>query len=226
MEDRDEKILRHIGLYYLTLRTALEHCFFAGNKTACGNVITRLTKQKRIVTRARAFPNGISYYQLTESETKKLGIPEYRAKPPAGQSLPEKLAVLWFCSMNGKVRRRIEKAKIEEIFSGNFPGQHCYEHDPDSQEYRIYRVFPPSADDEYLIRQTREHVDTVIERGGYEWLKTGAYGFALLAETQTRRENLIRQLQEKEFGEKYNCLVEVVPTTDTLKEFIDALAKN
>lgn len=227
MEPRDLEILRHMGLYYITLRVTLERLFFGGNKTACGNVITRLTKQKRMVTRARAFPSGISYYQLAESEARKLGIPEYRAKAPAGQSLPEKLAVLWFCCMNGQARKRIEKAKIEEIFAGtSFPGQHCYELDQDFQEYHIYRVFPPSADDEYLIRQAREHVDTVIERGGYEWLKTGAYGLALLAETPTRREHLIRQLRERGFGEKYNCLVEVVPTSDTLKEFIDAATKN
>jgi len=223
MEDRDEKILRHIGLYYISLRLTLEHVFFDGNKTACGNVITRLTKQNRIVTRPRALPKGLSYYQLTEAEAKKLGLPEYRAKAPAGQSLPEKLAILWFCCMNQKKRTRLEKEKVAEIFSGQaFSGHHCYEQNAESKSYRIYRIFPPSADDEYLTRQVREHIDAVTERECYDWLKTQVYGVALLVETKARRDNLIRQLQERGISDRYHCLVEVVPTAETLKEFIDA----
>lgn len=223
MEDRDEKILRHIGLYYITLRTTLERVFFDGKKTACGNVITRLTKQERVVSRERAFPGGLSYYQLAEAQAKELGIPEYRAKAPAGQSLPEKLSVLWFCCMGETKRRRIEKEKLKEIFSGEtFPGPHCFERD--SKEQRLYRIFSPSADDEYLFRQVRDHLDLVQERGAYDWLKTRTYGVALLCETETRREKLEREFREKGLSDRTHHIIEVVPSPNTLKEAINALS--
>lgn len=224
MDDRDEKILRHIGLYYLSLRVTLEKLFFDANKTACGNVITRLTNQKRLVSRPRAFPGGVSYYQLSESETKRIGVPDYRAKAPAGQALPEKLSTLWFCCMSERKRTRIEKNKLEEIFGVEpFSGPHCYEADGQTKQYLIYRIFPANADDEYLIRNIRQHLDTVTERGCRDWLKTGAYGIAVLAETETRKQKLERDLKEKGLSDTVSSVVAVVPSPNTLKEAINAL---
>jgi hypothetical protein len=224
MDDRDEKILRHVGLYYISLRVTLEKLFFGGNKTACGNVITRLTNQKRLVARPRAFPGGVSYYQLPESEAKRIGVPDYRAKAPAGQALPEKLSTLWFCCMSEKRRTRIEKNKLEEIFGVQpFSGPHCYETDEQTRAYRIYRIFPVNADDEYLIRNVTQHLDTVTERGCRDWLRTGAYGIAVLAETETRKQKLERDLKEKGLSDTVTSVVAVVPSPNTLKEAINAL---
>jgi hypothetical protein len=223
MEERDEKILRHVGLYYISLRPTLEKLFFNGNKTACGNVITRLTKSKLLVARPRAFPGNLSYYQISESEAKRLNIPEYRAKAPAGQALPEKLATLWFCCMLGKRRTRIEKNKIEEVFGVQpFSGPHCHEKDEQTGQRRILRIFPPNADDDYLIRNIRQHIDLVTERGCLDWLKTGAYGVAALIETEARKRKLEREIQEK-VPSKISFTVDVVPTPNSLKEAINAI---
>lgn len=224
MEERDQKILEHVGLYYITLRATLERLFFDGNKTACGNIITRLTKQKRLVSRPRAFPGGVSYYQITDSEAKRLGLPEYRAKAPAGQALPEKLSTLWFCCMSEKRRSKIEKKRLEVIFSVQpFSGPHCYEVNDETNEYRIYRIFTANADDEYLIRNIKEHIDTVTERGCRDWLRTGAYGIAILTETNSRKQKLERDLKEKGLLDTVFSVVSVVPSPNTLKEAIDAL---
>lgn len=58
---RDDRILDRIGLSSISLRPIIERLFFEGKN--CGNVIRRLTKQGKIVSRP-GLPSRIRYYQL------------------------------------------------------------------------------------------------------------------------------------------------------------------
>src|SRR5262245_16169686 len=110
-DDRDLKIIRHIGLHRLSLRVVLEKLFFDGSESACDNVITRLRKGGRIQA-VRGLPDKYSYYQLTKQEATAQGFPEERAEPLGPQALHEHLAVLWFCCMGQRPRYRLEEPRL------------------------------------------------------------------------------------------------------------------
>ena len=120
----------------------------------------------------------------------------------------------------GEPRRELlEDAPLAEIFSGTvFPGPHCAE--SEGNAWRLFRVFVPSADDEYQLRQVREHLDRVTAGGHYDWLDCGAYGVAILTETETRRRKLLADIERKKLNDRAVIVVQVAPTPDTLREAI------
>src|SRR3972149_107866 len=95
MEDRDLSILRHVGLYRITLRPVLERLFFAGG--SWGAVLQRLRSDGWL--QAGKFPRNVSYYQLTPKAAAYLALPLSRATPFGAQALHKHLAILWFCWM-------------------------------------------------------------------------------------------------------------------------------
>jgi hypothetical protein len=222
MEERDQNILEHIGLYYLSLRVALERLFFDGKEAACGNVIKRLAQKKLIATVNRGFPGNLSYYQLTPQSAELVGVPLYRTETPSGQALPDHLAVLWFCTMNGKKRKRLERIKLEQFFGKPLPGPHCIEFDEDGT-HRIIRIFPPAANDVYQLQQVRKHLQLLSAEGLGDWLKSGSYGVAALIATEPHREQLSRLIADNDATKGKHIITEIVPVPLTLKEVINAL---
>ena len=100
---RDEEILRHLGLYRISIRPVLSRLFFAGRDP--GNVLQRLRaaglvqewpKRRASDAGARAgFLTGLSYYQLTVAGA--LGrVPLTRAAPLNTRALHKHFAVLWW----------------------------------------------------------------------------------------------------------------------------------
>jgi hypothetical protein len=208
---------------YFSLRVVLERLFFDGRAAACGNVLKRLLAQKLVRAASRGLPGNISYYQLTPAAAELVGVPAYRAETPSGQALPDHLAVLWFCTMNGRRRRRVERAQVERFFGRPLPGPHCVEFG-DGGARRVVRVFPPAANDVYQLQQVRKHLQLVREQGLEDWLRSGGYAAAALTATEPHRGRLAQLIADGEATRGRPVFTEVVPVPLTLKEVISALS--
>jgi hypothetical protein len=210
MTERDEKILKHIGKYGLSIRPVIEKLFLDG--ATCDHVVNRLVKEKRIVS-AAGIPGGLCYYRLSLSEARARCVPEHRARPKKGAALRQALQVLWFCCMSDKNRNRLERKKVGEMFgNGNGSGKpHCAEVDAEhSIVYRVYAPGPNSRDD-YLLKCIRSDYERGIERPELRgWMEARSFAFAVLVETTARKERL-KRLISKTGPYAVRILVEVVP---------------
>lgn len=215
MQERDEKILKHIGKYGLSIRAVIEKLFFDG--ATCDHVINRLIKENRIASEA-GIPGGVCYYRLTLSEARSRAVPEHRARPKKGAALRQALQVLWFCCMSGKKRNRIERKQVGKNF-GNGKGSgkpHCAEAGEESSiVYRLYAPGPNSRDD-YLLKRLRSDYEVALEVPELrDWIQDRAFGFAVLVETPERGEKL-KRLIKKHGPSSVTIVIEVVPGLSNL----------
>jgi hypothetical protein len=215
MNERDEKILKHIGKYGLSIRAVIEALFCDG--ATSDHILNRLIREKRIASEA-GIPGGICYYHLTLTEARARSIPEHRARKKKGAALRQAIQVLWFCCMGGKRRNRIERNQLGRNF-GNGKGSgkaHCAEVDEErSTVYRLYVPGPNSRDD-YLLKTLR--VDYEVAKGIpslMEWIRDDAFAFAVLVETPERKTKLERMVI-KHGLKNIRILVEVVPGLSNL----------
>ena len=134
--DRDEAILRHIGLYRLTIREVLATAF---NLEHPGNVLQRLRDAKLIEQRSKGLPGKVSYYQLTARGAADRVSLE-RTKPLGGPALRQHLAVLWFCHLDTGSRTRLEEVDIRRLFDDHSPAARqaafCVEENDESRRAR------------------------------------------------------------------------------------------
>lgn len=218
MYDRDDCILAHIGLYHLSLRPIIEELFFDGRN--CGNVVQRLLAEKYLQARD-GLPGRLSYYQLSRAEASRRGLPESRSRGPQNQAIHTALAVLWFCTMAGRNRHRLEPADVERVFPQSAPiGIHCIErHDT---IYRLIRmkVTDPASDDASLLRSLRKSVFETADLPGLRpWMQTGRYCFAILTETETRVQRIRELIQaDEQLAEVAKFIVEQAPGVRTLNQ--------
>lgn len=190
MQDRDIAILRHIGLYRLTLRAVLDRVFFNG--VPPGDVLQRLRDAGDIVT--RKLPRNTSYYQLSTEGANLIGVPANRAQPLGPKALHTHLAILWFCTMDGVERYRAEPSHLKhaEIPKDALTGDHCVEVD-DKGRGRILQVYVPGTKTSpvRIQRRLRESLNRALDSStGRELIEARRYGFAVLVDLETKRTNI------------------------------------
>src|SRR5262249_18061620 len=215
MTKRDEKITKHIGRYRVSTRAVISHLFFADKN--CDHVVQRLLDVNRI----RAFaglPGGLSYYQLTISEARRLGLPPHRANPHHAAGLREALAVLWFCCMAGEKRKRLERTGIKKLFGRGkgFGKPHCAEER--GGERVVYRIFAPGPNSrlDYRVRTLRDECRVVLEHPKLaQWALAGVFRFAVLVETPGRLEK-VKTLLKHSGPWPVQIHVELVPSAGEL----------
>lgn len=224
MQERDDQILRHIGLYRISVRGVIENLFFNGE--SCDHVLQRLQEQRRIKA-IKGLPENLSYYQLTLSELRRRGLPKHRADP-RGERLAEDLAVLWFACMGERPRPRLERKPLENVFGGG-PGMglpHC--RDKDAPEHQvIYRVRAPGAgtDDGRLLRDLNWWIRSALSHPKLsQYVLSKLYGFALLVDNPDRAARIESLIKKREMPEAL-ILIEEVPGPDRLAEAIRKLRK-
>ncbi len=216
-QEREERLLAHIGLYRLSLRTIIERRFFEGGNA--GNVTQRLLHDGRIQARDQGFHGRLRYYQLTLGEARRRSLPEERAGAFGGQALHTHLGLLWFCCASDRPRRRLEDEELNKLFAMVPPGVgHCAEGGKDPCIYRMHVVGAKTkiAD---LIRRLRSR--TLVEPPNpalAAWMRQRKYGIAILAESSARCEAIRRALHRAGLPEILRCTVESVPSPLTLHE--------
>jgi len=223
MTKRDRAILKHVGLYRMSLRVVLERNFFGGK--SCHNVVQRLMKQRYLQS---VRPRGLnfSYYQLTTRATAMLGLPSYRAGLIGTQALQTHLGTLWFCMMGKAKRHRLEETALERLFGEDYPdGPHCAE---EAERVCLYHAYAPghSVEVENVIRQIRERLEATLARPKVRpWIETRQYGFVVLVDTDDRRGTLREALRRATFeGDNISTRayirLELAPSPRTLTEAI------
>ena len=192
---RDDRILDHIGLYSISLRPVLERLFFDGKN--CGNVVQRLTKQGKIVSRP-GLPSRIRYYQLTASEANSRGFPQHRTEPLGTQAINKHLAILWHCCLNTGNRHRLERSDVKTNISMHLPpGDYAVEQLDESHRIVRLRIASSDAEDSSIVRWVRGEVGKMAKHPHLSRLqRSGQVAYALLADTDTRIPSLQRSLDD------------------------------
>ncbi len=220
MEKRDLAILRHVGLYRITLRPVLERVIFEGR--SCGAVLQRLRSEGLL--QVGKFPRNVSYYQLTPKAAALLALPVSRATPFGAQALHTHLGILWFCCMGQARRYRLEPDKLARLFpKQTLPGDHCIDEEKQDKP-RIYRIYVPDAHAAMrnVIREIRTNFrESTAIRELDKWVEGHRYAFAILVETPERRAALKAALKATHEGERplsgqAYFRVEVVPGLATI----------
>jgi len=220
MNDRDDQILNHVGLYQLTLRRIIEEQFFDGGNS--GNVIQRLVASRKLLVRD-GLPRRINYYQLTRAEAKRRSLPESRGRALQNQALHTALAVLWFCTMSEANRHRLEQREVDRLFPDASPvAIHCIERSPDSHRLIRMKVTDPDSDERTVLRSLRKTVfQTMALPGLRPWVETGRYCFAVLTETEARVQHIRQVIKaDQQLSESATFVVEQAPGVRTLQQVL------
>lgn len=235
MSEKDERIIKHIGLYRLSLRVVLTKLFFDGNEDACGNAIQRLLNEERIQF-VKGLSGGFSYYRLTGKEA-AAQVLQGRERELGDRALPDALSVLWFCCMGKKPRHRLERANIERLLGDQFAKTvHCIEKGSDGEKTRIYRVFTPAPDTKlsYVVgNQITKHLELAMtlppaageQIGPAEMIQTRAYAVAVIVDNKSRREKLDELIDRKGLRKDARIIVEIAPTPMNLAQAIERIRK-
>lgn len=226
MESRDIKILKHIGLYWVSIRPILERAFFDGRP--CGNVMHRLIDKEGYVQSRTGLYRTRSYYQLTKRGATLLGLPRSRAASLGTQSLPTRLAVLWFCFMGQTRRYHLERPRVQQLLGTDAPpGNYCLE---ESEPPRLYlmRVLGDRTPPANVLRALRTTIARIrrCERAN-EWMNSRRLAIAILVETKERAKVIkeaVSNYQDDDGPLHEQCYVHVAvaPGPRTLKEALRA----
>lgn len=226
MESRDLKIIRHIGLYSISIRPILERLFFDGRP--CGNVMHRLIHAEGCVQSRDGLSGTRSYYQLTKRGTTLLGLPDSRAERLGPQALPKHLAILWFCFMGKKRRFRLERERVEELLGSDAPpGDYCLEEGETPRLY-IVHVLGKKTRVSSVLRMLRNNIDRARKSAlASDWLIARGFGFVVLVGTPERakilRDAVSRSRDDgRSLHEQAYVHVAVAPGPETLKEALRA----
>ena len=212
---RDDRILDHIGLYSLSLRPVLERLFFNGKN--CGNVVQRLTKQGKIVSRP-GLPSRVRYYQLTASEATARAFPQHRTEPLGTQAINKHLAILWHCCLADGTRHRIERGDVKSNVSEHLPpGDYAVEQFEGNHRIVRLRIASSDAEDSSIVRWVRGEVGKAAKHPHLSRLqRSGQVAYVLLADTKTRIPSLQRSLEDSGLLEQSTVVVAFAPSPQTL----------
>lgn len=219
-EERQRKVLAHIGLYRLSVRFVLARLFFDGNEKACDNVITRLRSQGKIEGK-KGLPGGLSYYCLSEEEALRQNFPATRGGLPAASEVSGLISELWFFCMSAKKRIKLDAADLERIpASKGTTRTHCLEEGGPPPIYRLYIPSRTAPMDE-VLRPVREDLRSLKANPTQaDWLLTRNYRIAILPQNNARREAIEEAVDRAKLREFTEILVEVAPGDEELKEAV------
>lgn len=212
---RDDRILDHIGLYSISLRPVLERLFFDGRN--CGNVIQRLTRQEKIVSRP-GLPSRIRYYQLTPSEATARAFPQHRTEPLGTQAINKHLAVLWHCCIADGKRYRLERSDVKSKVSKHLPpGDYAVEQNDGKHRITRLRIASSDAEDSSILRWVRGEISKAAKHPALRRLqRSGQIAYTLLADVETRIPSLEKTLDDSGLLEQATVVVSFAPSPQTL----------
>jgi len=218
MTPRDEQILRHVARHRLSIRPVLQRLFFK-SPDAAGNVIARLLKAGLL--ESSKFPDGFSYYQLTDEGAKAIGLAEApRVRDEHGAHAA--LATLWFCAMDEGPRLLLTDAEEKELLGVNAPGaMHCIQ--PAGEWSVLHEIYVPGAgtSEENVLDRLKKRIelrrkDPLLR----DWIASRNLGFAVLVEKEDRRAVLKNRIGKAELRRFTSVVVELAPGPATLRAFL------
>lgn len=218
MTPRDEQVLRHIARHRLSIRPVLHRLFFKSSDAA-GNVIARLLKAGLV--ESSKFPDGFSYYQLTDEGAKAIGLSEPpRVRDDHGAHAA--LAALWFCAMDEGRRLLLTTAEEQELLGVNAPGAaHCLQPAGEWSVLHELYVPGPGTGEENVVDRLKKRIeerrkDPLLR----DWIASRNLGFAVLVEKEERRQALKNRIGKAELRRFTSVVVELAPGPATLRAFL------
>ncbi len=210
---RDEELLDHIGLYWITTRPVLCRLFFPGGNP--GHVLHRL-RRARLITE-RPLGGASHYYQLTGAGARSR-VPAKRAAALSESVVEKHLAVLHFSCLAGTPRRRLEHAELTAFFGRDVPLSpqiaHCL--DDVAGARRIHRLYVPSrrVNAGVLVRRITADIDDVLASPGKlaDYAAAGSYSFTVLVDSEARAAVLNKAMQRSGVRESARVEVRAVPS--------------
>lgn len=190
--ERDQRVLRHIAAFRVSLRAVIAKLYFSGRASACQNVLSRLKSGGWISAHQSFSGTRLAYYQLGTRSIRDLGLPRTRAEHYDERALNTHLSILWWSCMSGTPRYRVEQDQIAAaIGCDSIAGDHCMQ--PSDRGPRFVRVFVlgPDTNDQtalYRIKQHMHEASATPQLG--EWVRHELYTFAVLAESPLRTRRL------------------------------------
>lgn len=226
MNERDNLILSHIGLYRITLKKVLDRMFFDGKNSY--NVVQRLKDDGHIQSR-EGLPNNIAYYQLTPSEATARGLPADRGEGFEAQALRQHLGVLWFCTMNEARRHRLEVEELEALDAG-FPKSpqiaHCVENSEVPRVWRVEATGPRTGVGGLLGRLTQHIHQARDHKKLGTWIRNRQYAFAVIVEEAGRRRLIDAAIQKHGLKELAEVNTFYAPGHRTLGDALNGYVRN
>jgi len=223
-QDRDDRILAHVGLYHVTFRRIVARLFFNGSEKACQNVVDRLVAQDRL-SAVNLGGSPLQYLMLSAPEARRRSLPQ-RGKPPGGRALAEAIGVLWFCTILAQ-RYRLEREELCRVLGPDAPhGEHCAEPGDRPRIYRIYVPGPwtkPSA----IVATVDELLSAARDHPALSsWVANQLYGVAVLVPTEARAKPIQEAIDSKRLGEGARIIIERAPDAQALPGALYALKRN
>jgi len=232
----DLAVLRHVGLYRLTMPLVVERVFskrYGGNAGTTLGQLARagLLRDHKTVAEG-AFTNGVRFFTITPEGVKVVSAAEDRGKPlgPPAQRLH--LATLWFCCLSDHRRYRLEPAELNPIFGKKALHPNvavCLAEEAEGP--RMYRVYESTTSAGSTIKKVRQTIakmwNTQVLR---PWMNSGQLGIAVLAETTDKCERLeaaIRRVAKGKpsIADECNVIVRFAPSPVTVSDALMELNK-
>lgn len=232
-----QAILRHIGLYRLTLLEVASQLFCSGNAGRAGRFLGSLAKDGYLNRHDKiengALPGGITIYTLTPEGARAAGVGKERGQPLGPSALPTHLAVLWFCCLSDRRRYRLEPEELTLLLGDESIHQNtacCITEEEDGP--RVYRIFPTKANPINAIGQLRKSVSEAWENPTLRsWMESGELGFVVLAESKSKCSDLDK-LMRKNFRDderiEHDChvLIRFAPSPEGVKKALAAIKRS
>lgn len=225
--DRHLAVLRHVGLYRLTLKAAAASALAdLGTEQVAGTTLNRLVLDGYLSSNSKeqGFSGKVPYYTLTAKGAAEAEVsPERATLDPS--ALRTHLAALWFCCLNKPRRHRLEPGDWEGILAEeNRPPNnvaHCVAEEDGI--FRIYRLYATDAHPQETLRKVRSDIEKSWNNTGLrDWIETHEYGFAVLTATPEAADHLSKALtmslkDEPPVNELARVVVEHAPSPETLR---------
>ena len=208
----EAEVLEHIGRYRLSVRGVIERLFFSDGGS-CDSVLKRLASQGRIQAVKKAIPGGLSYYQLSVNEARRLSAHEPRGAHE--RVVRRNLAVLWFCCMTEHKRMRLSPVESARLAPGLNSPHVAEENGADGAIYRVY-LPAPETKTERFAESLREDAFSVVEHDVLSrWASRGTYRLAVVVESNERAERLKRAIGRRDLP-RIGLHFEAVPAFERL----------
>jgi len=201
-------ILRHIARYQISVRPAINQVFFNDNSNGCAQALAALKKYKLIESHKHGVADAadpksrFTFYNLTTTGTRLIGVTSSRGKPPGPTSIPRSLAILWHCCMRTHQSHRLEAREVRSIFfpeetshddvDQKLDGFHCLSPGP---KYQVWNTKVPKAALAETVSELKKLASSAREIPQLaEGIALKRYGYLVLVESREVQKQLIAEL--------------------------------
>lgn len=215
---RDTALISHIGLYGLSIHASLSELFFEGKQA--GHVLKRLADGGLVTLHERTIPGGITYARLTATGCTVAGVPKTRSRP-LGPGLDLAIAILYFSTLDGHRRYRVEHSDMFPFFGEDATPMQNIAHIASDELSTpcIFRVYHATGATSEIVHRLRTVIAKIEENSKIRaWMLTRHYGLAVLGQFRPKVEILRQATDRSGLSHQLPIVFGLGPTAETLNK--------